>query len=107
MKRLALLLLAALPSLPLLARAPAPKVTAPLTGYTEFRTNSPGGRHANCRTMRAVVIRANGTGRRVLAPKLTREKDTWTQFTGWSPDGKIALIGWAWNSPDNAKWEEK
>src|SRR5438552_2943827 len=87
--------------------APAPRVPAPLIGYTEFRTNLPGGRHANVRTMRAAVIRADGTDRRVLAPKLTRDADTWTQFAGWSPDGKIAILGWAWNSPDNAKWEEK
>src|SRR5262249_55586833 len=87
--------------------APAPKVTAPLIGYTEFRTNLPGGRHANVRTRRAVVIRADGSGRRVLAPKLTRDADTWTQFAGWSPDGKIAIVGWAWQSPANAKWEEK
>src|SRR5262249_2415192 len=25
----------------------------------------------------------------------------------WSPDGKIAIIGQGWQSPDNAKWEEK
>src|SRR5262249_39519091 len=87
--------------------APAPKVTAPLIGYTELRTNLPGGRHANVRTMRAVVIRADGTGRRVLAPNLTRDADTWTGFAGWSPDGKVALLNWAWQSTENAKWEEK
>src|SRR5690349_16323449 len=35
-----------------------------LIGYTEFRTDLPGGRHANVVTRRAVVVRADGTGRR-------------------------------------------
>ena len=62
-----------------------------LIGYTELRTNLPGGRHANVTTMRAVVVKADGTGRRLLAEELTRKKpDTWTQFAGWSPDGKTA-----------------
>jgi hypothetical protein len=38
---------------------------------------------------------------------LAKEADTWTQFAGWSPDGKMAVIGIGWQSPDNAKWEEE
>ena len=79
----------------------------PLIGYTEFRTDLPGGRHANVATMRAVVAATDGTGRRVLADDLTREPDTWTQFAGWSPDGKLAIIVRGWESPDNGRWEEK
>jgi Tol biopolymer transport system component len=78
-----------------------------LIGYTELRTNLPGGRHANVETMRAVVIKADGTGRRVLADELTREPNTWTQFAGWSPDGGIAIIGRGWESSENGKWEEE
>ena len=44
-----------------------------LIGSTEFRTDLPGGRHANVKTRRAVVVKADGTGRRVLAEELTRE----------------------------------
>src|SRR5262245_18748365 len=44
-----------------------------LIGYTEFRTDLPGGRHANVKTRRAVVVKADGRGRRVLAEELTRE----------------------------------
>jgi len=47
--------------------APAPAAepdTAPLIGYTELRTNLSGGRHANVRTMRAAVVKADGTGRK-------------------------------------------
>ena len=79
----------------------------PLIGYTEFDTNRPGGRHANVKTMRAVLVRADGTGRRVLAEELTREANYWTQFTGWSPDGKTAILTRGWQSEENGKWEEE
>ena len=69
---------------------PPPKL---LIGYTELRTNLPGGRHGNVTTMRAVVVEADGTDRRVLAEELTREKHSWTQFAGWSPDGKWLAYG--------------
>src|SRR5262249_5797203 len=78
-----------------------------LIGYTELRTNLPGGRHVNVKTMRAVAVKADGTGRRVLAEELTREPNTWTQFTGWSPDGKTAILSRAWQSEENGKWEEE
>ena len=78
-----------------------------LLGFTEFRTDLPGGRHANVRTMRAVIARADGTGRRELAAEIIREPDAWTQFAGWSPDGKMAIIGRGWQSPENARWEEE
>lgn len=78
-----------------------------LVGYTEFRTNLPAGRHANVVTMRAFVVRTDGTGRRVLAENLTSEPNTWTQFAGWSPDGKVVIVGRGWESPENAKWEEE
>ena len=78
-----------------------------LIGYTEFRTDLPGGRYVNVVTMRAVVVKADGTGRRVLAEELTREKNSWTQFRGWSPDGKLAVFSRAWMSDENGKWEEE
>ena len=63
----------------------------PLIGYTEFRTDLPGGRHANVATMRrrrrqARTERAGES----LAEELAREPDAWTQFAGWSPDGRLA-----------------
>jgi Tol biopolymer transport system component len=78
-----------------------------LIGYTELRTDLPGGRHANVKTMRAVVVKADGTGRRVLAEELTREAGYWTQFVGWSPDGKAASLSRNWKSEENARWEEE
>ncbi len=80
---------------------------ATLVGYTESRTDLPGGRHANVRTMRAVVVKADGTGRRVLAEGVVREPDAWTQFAGWSPDGRKAIICRGWQDPENAGWEEE
>src|SRR5688572_13091090 len=73
-----------------------------LIGYTELRTNLPGGRHANVRTMRAVFSKSDGVGRRVLAEELVRDTDAWTQFAGWWPDGMTAVVGRGWQSPENA-----
>ena len=66
-------------------------------GYTEYRTNLPT-RHANQVTMRACVVHADGTGFRRLAEDLVQEPNNWTQFAGWSPDGKQAIIGRGWES---------
>src|SRR5215470_9768480 len=78
-----------------------------LIGYTEFRTDLPGGRYVNVASMRAVVVKADGTGRRVLAEDLTREAGSWTQFVGWSPDGKAARLSRNWKSEEVGKWEEE
>jgi TolB protein len=83
------------------------QVCIPLVGHTELSTDLPGGRHANVRTMRAAVVKADGTGRRPVAEELAKEPDTWTQFAGWSPDGRTAILGVGWQSPENAKWEEE
>ena len=78
-----------------------------LIGFTEFRTDLPGGRAANVETRRVVVVKADGTGRRLLCEDLTRDKNTCTQLDGWSPDGKTALVLRGWESPENGKWEEE
>lgn len=78
-----------------------------LVGYTELSTNLSGGRHANVSTMRAMIMRADGTGRRLVAPGLAGQLDTWTQFASWSPDGRSAVVGRGWQSPENARWEEE
>src|SRR5262249_41451060 len=56
---------------------------------------------------RAVVVKAEGTGRRVLAEELTREKSYATQFYGWSPDGKTAILLRGWESEENGKWADQ
>jgi Tol biopolymer transport system component len=89
------------------AHAAEPERPGALLGYTEFRTDLPGGRHANVATMRAAVVRADGTGRRLLVEELARESDSWTQFAGWSRDGRLAVIGRGWESAENARWEEE
>src|SRR5262249_8211710 len=80
---------------------------AALIGYTEHRPDLPGGRHANVKTSRTVVVKADGTGRRVLAEELTREAGYSTQFVGWSPDGKAARLSCDWKSDEVGKWEEE
>jgi len=77
-----------------------------LIGFTEFRTNLEGGRQTNVNTMRAAVVKPDGTGYRILADELL-QGSRMTQFAGWSPDGKIAIVGCGWKSPEAAKWEEE
>jgi Tol biopolymer transport system component len=93
----------------LLARAAmaGPPEPAPWIGYTELRTDLPGGRHANVVTMRAMLVRADGSSRRPYAEGLRGQPNTWTQFAGWSPDGRLAVIGRGWEDPENARWEEE
>jgi Tol biopolymer transport system component len=78
-----------------------------LVGYTEYRADQPGGMHPYLTSHRACLVRADGTGRRLLAEELLREPYTWTQFAGWSPDGRIAVVYGGWESPENAAWEEE
>src|SRR6516165_7120138 len=100
------LVAAALPSGALRAADDDDKPPDLLIGYTEQRTDLPGGRHANVKTRRAVVVKADGTGRRVLAEELTREASSWTEF-GWSPDGKAARLSRCWKGDEVGKWEEE
>lgn len=74
-------------------------------GYTEGRNDLPGGQYANWVTNRACLVRANGTDRRVVAEELIRDEHSWTQFAGWSPDGKRAIVLSLWESPENGAWE--
>lgn len=84
-----------------------PPMSLPLVGYNEHRTNLPGGRHANVITNRAMVVKADGTERRSIGGELVNEAGTWTQFAGWSPDGKTAVVLRGWESVENAQWEEE
>jgi Tol biopolymer transport system component len=78
---------------------------ANLIGYTEGRNDLREGQFANWVTNRACLVRADGSGRRVLAEELARKENAWTQFGGWSPDGKQAVVLSLWESPENAAWE--
>jgi Tol biopolymer transport system component len=82
-------------------------VTQELVGYTEHRTDLPGGRQANISTSRAMVVKADGTERRSLGVELADQTGAWTQFAGWSPDGRTAVVLRGWESAQNAQWEEE
>ncbi|HAB15197.1 MAG TPA: hypothetical protein PLX89_17305 [Verrucomicrobiota bacterium] len=79
----------------------------PWIGYTELRTDLPGGRHANVSTSRARLVRADGTSGREIGTNLVDVPGVWTQFAGWSPDGRLAVINRGWEDPENARWEEE
>lgn len=78
-----------------------------LMGYTDQRCDHPGGQFHNWITLRAMVVRADGSGRAELAPGLCQKPDTWTQHAGWSPDGRRAIVCSAWEDPENAAWEHE
>ena len=88
-------------------QAANPDLAKRMIGYTQLQTNLPGGRHANVRTMRASLIMGDGTGGRLIADELVDGPEAWTQFVGWSPDGKQAIVGRGWQDPMNAEWEEQ
>lgn len=83
-----------------------PSLPDSFIGFSEYCTDLPT-RHANMVTMRAAVVRPDGTGYRRIAEDLCDEPYAWTQFAGWSPDGTLAIIGRGWESPENAAWEEE
>src|SRR4051812_10451978 len=85
----------------------ADQSSLPVIGYTEFQTNLSGGRQANVRTMRAMVVQQDGTSPRPIAAVLVDNSNAWTQFVGWSPDGRQAVIARGWEDPKNARWEEE
>lgn len=85
--------------------AEASELPEAMIGYTEYQTNLSGGRHANVRTMRAVVAAAKGASARKIAEELADDPDAWTQFAGWSPDGTQAIVARGWQDPENAAWE--
>lgn len=89
------------------ASAAEPNRPSLLIGYNEHRTNLPGGRLTNVSTNRAMLVKGDGSERRPLAAGLANEPGVWTQFAGWSPDGRTAIIGRAWENLENAKWEEE
>jgi TolB protein len=92
-----------------LAPAMADDVVDPLPwiGYTEGRNDLEGGQYLNWKTNRACVVRADGTGRRVIVEELVKRDHSWTQFAGWSPDGRQAVVLSLWESPENAAWERE
>ncbi|MCX7388852.1 MAG: hypothetical protein NTX48_19480 [Planctomycetales bacterium] len=90
-----------------LANAAEPELPKLLIGYNEHRTNLPGGRYANIVTNRAMIVQADGTDRRLLAAELADVDGSWTQFAGWSPDGRMAVVGRGWENAANAEWEEQ
>jgi Tol biopolymer transport system component len=57
--------------------------------------------------MRASLVKADGTSPSKIADQLVTETDSWTQFAGWSPDGRQAIIVRGWEDYENAQWEEK
>lgn len=76
-------------------------------GYTEGRNDLPDGQFANWKTQQACLVRADGTDRRVIAAELRDKPNSWTQFAGWAPDGREAIVLSLWEDLNNAQWERE
>ncbi len=85
----------------------SPQAHVPFIGFTQFRTDLPGGRFENVCTMRAEVISIDGKHAKSVGESVIERDHSWTQFAGWSPDGRRAIVGSGWESPENARWEEE
>jgi Tol biopolymer transport system component len=77
-----------------------------LIGYTRHRTDLQG-YYPNRVTSRAFVVKGDGSGTTELAPELASKPHQFTQFAGWSPDGRQAILYQNWESPENGAWEDK
>lgn len=76
-------------------------------GYSESRNDLPEGQFANWVTRRACVVRADGSGRKWIGAELADKEHSWTQFAGWSPDGRRAIVYSSWEDSANAQWERE
>lgn len=76
-------------------------------GYSDMRCDDPRGQFYNWRTMRAMVVNGDGTGRREIAASTLTKPDSWTQFAGWAPDGSQAIVLAEWESEANFAWERE
>jgi Tol biopolymer transport system component len=76
-------------------------------GFSESRNDHPEGQFANWITRRAYIVRADGSQRRAIGAELADKEHSWTQFAGWSPDGRHAIIYSSWEDPANAQWERE
>ena len=75
-------------------------------GYTVHRTDLQG-YYPNRVTRRAFVVKGDGSATAELAPELVSKPHQCTQFAGWSPDGRQAILDQVWESPENGAWEDK
>jgi Tol biopolymer transport system component len=53
-----------------------------------------------------MLVKADGSERRAIGGELANQPGAWTQFAGWSPDGRTAVVLRGWESAENAEWEE-
>jgi len=95
--------------MPLIAEEPKNIGVRPVAwiGYTEGRNDLPDGQYVNWLTNRACVVRADGSERQLIGGELAKSGESWTQFSGWSPDGQEAIVLSAWESAANAAWERQ
>ena len=86
---------------------PAARRANYLIGYTDSQCDDPRGQFYNSRTSRAMLVQADGNGRREIGAALITRSNSWTSFAGWWSDGRQAIIGSCWESEENYLWERE
>lgn len=81
--------------------------STPIIGYSDMRCDDPRGQYYNWRTMRAMVVDVNGKNLREVGGNLINEPNVWTQFAGWSPDGRYAILHRSFEDETNYAWERE
>ena len=76
-----------------------------LIGYNDTQCDDPRGQYYNGLNKRAVVVRADGTGRREVGQSLVNRECQVVGFAGWWPDGR-AVIGLSYKSLEVGQWEQ-
>ena len=77
-----------------------------IVGYTDSRCDDPRGQYYNGLTRRAMVVRADGSGRREIGQSLITRECQATTITGWWPDGR-AILNVGYKSPEVGAWENR
>jgi len=74
-------------------------------GFTDLPCDDPRGQFFNWRRQRAMLIRADGSGRQEVAAAAVANENAWTAFARWWPDGRAVILT-TWESPENYAWEK-
>ncbi len=76
--------------------------------YSTYRTNIPGLRHYNTRTLRPNLYSSKTNSSRIIAPHMIDSENSYTSVGFWNQDGeRKVILQYRWEDPENAKWEEE
>ncbi len=86
--------------------SPIPNPPSDDLAMTIMSVNLKGGRHQNLSTSRAYILKSGSKTLSQIGQELAENENTGVRFSGWSPNGELAIIEKRFNSIENANWEE-